>query len=76
MGILSIARMDCQNLYKSESNAEEKNVFVMLIRRVTANLGKLLELTNRNQTAIKVYKTIEFVSSIIRVYKKLISKDF
>jgi hypothetical protein len=42
----------------------------MLIRKITYNLGRLLESLKRFDTAKKVYDTIKYVESVCRIFKQ------
>ncbi len=51
---------------------EERNQNIILIRKITNNLGRLLESVKRFDTAKKVYDTIKYVDSVCRIFKQQI----
>ena len=43
---------------------------IILIRKITKNLGRILESIKRFGTAKKVYDTIRYVDSVCRIFKE------
>ena len=58
-----------EDIAEEEFDEAEKQQNIMLIRNITKEIGKILQLSLRYKVSRKVYKTIRFVNKVIEIYK-------
>jgi hypothetical protein len=63
------SRTAMEDIAEEEFDEADKQQNIMLIRNITKEIGKILQLSLRYKVSRKVYKTIRFVNKVIEIYK-------